>query len=174
MTEVFFESDYLSAKKQVKNLIIVYSVILAIFILISAGLLIWFKTLPYKSPTITIIKAIHYTITAIFVICTFIFFGIKFKRANRYKKMCNNLLTGLREDNEAEFLRYDQRIYDKDGVDCRALIFSEWNRFKHDYFDRKVLVLAEKPFPQFIENKKYRFITQGNVLVSYCELEEEK
>ena len=88
--------------------------------------------------------------------------------------MCNNLLTGLREDNIAEFLRYDQRICDKDGVDCRALIFSEWNKFKNEYFDRKVLVLAEKPFPELKENQKIRFITQGNVLVSYSVVEEDK
>lgn len=173
MIEVFFESDYISAKKQVRKLAIGYVVVLALFLIASVMMILWFRTLPYKSPTITTIKAIHYTLTGLFVIGTFIFFGVKFKRANRYKKMCKHLLTGLREDNVAEFLRYDQRVYDKDGVDCHALIFSEWNKFKNDYFDRKVLVLAEKPFPELEENKKYRFITQGNVLVSYCEENEE-
>ncbi len=167
MIDIFIENDYASAKKEVKNLIIYYSIALFLFLAISGGLLFWFTTLPYKSPTIVWVKIIQYTLAVVFVVGSFVFFGVKFKRVNRYRKLSNHLLNGIREQSEAEFLENDYRLFDKDGVDCHAMIFLEWNKYKKEYFERKVLILAEKTFPEIPEKSRVRFITQGNVIVSY-------
>ena len=58
-------------------------------------------------------------------------------------------------------------VINKDGVDMKSLIFIEWNKYKNDYFERKVLVFYEKPFPEFAEKATVRYVTQGNVLISY-------
>ena len=56
-------------------------------------------------------------------------------------------------------------VYNRDI--CRKFIFLEWNKYKNDFFERKVLVFEEKEFPKFNENDNVRYVTQGNVLVSY-------
>ena len=39
--------------------------------------------------------------------------------------------------------------------------------YKNDFFERKVLVFDEKPFPELEENQNVKYVTQGNVLISY-------
>ena len=84
-----------------------------------------------------------------------------------------NIYSGIKEENTANFFEYDENLNSKDGVDVKALVFLQWNKFKNDYFERRVWVFYEKPFPKFTENQAVRFITQGNVLVSYEILDEE-
>ena len=105
--------------------------------------------------------------TAVFVAFSFIYLGIPFKRVRRYYKMCQHLSTGLRETSVGNFLEYDENIQDKEGVDFKSLVFIEWNKYKKDFFERKVLVFYEKPFPEIPEKANVSYITQGNVLVSY-------
>ena len=76
-------------------------------------------------------------------------------------------MTGIRETYTGSFFEYSETLQDKDGVDCKALVFLEWNKFKKGFFERKVLVFAEKEFPKFEENMNVRYVTQSNVLVSY-------
>jgi hypothetical protein len=90
-----------------------------------------------------------------------------FRRVNRYYRLTHNLNTGLRETSIGSFFEYDESIQDKDGVDCKSLIFVEWNKYKNDFYERKVLVLYEKPFPEFKEKQTVKYVTQGNVLISY-------
>lgn len=54
----------------------------------------------------------------------------------------------------------------------KSLVFLEWNKYKKGYYERKVLVFYEKEFPEIPEGSGVRFITQGNVLVSYEILDE--
>ena len=75
------------------------------------------------------------------------------------------LLTG-------SFIEYSESIQDKDGVDFKSLVFIEWNKYKNDFFERKVLVFDEREFPQIKEGQNVTYVTQGNVLVSYKILEE--
>lgn len=167
MIKYFVNEDYVKAEKQAKITLIIYFISLFVMLLISAGLVIWYRTLPYKSPTITVVKIIHYVAAALYVAFSFAYLGIVYKRVNRYRKLCKNLLNGIKETNRASFVEVDLSPHDKDGVDCHALIFLEWNERKQDYFERKVLLLAEKPVPDIPENANVRFVTQGNVLIEY-------
>jgi hypothetical protein len=83
------------------------------------------------------------------------------------------MAAGLREEFTANFFEYDETLNTKDGVDVKALVFLQWNPYKEDYFERRVWVFYNKPFPQFKQNDTVRFITQGNVLVSYEIINEE-
>ena len=167
MTKYFFNEEFYKAKKQRKIVLSIYLVVLAIYLVLSVGFFLWFKTLPYKSPEITRVKFLHYSITAIFVIFSFIYLGVPYKRVNRYYRMTLIMIHGLKETFVASFLEYDESIRDKDGVDYKSLIFIEWNKYKQDFYERRVLVPYEKEFPKFEENQNVKFITQGNVLVSY-------
>ena len=81
--------------------------------------------------------------------------------------MTINMIHGLKETFVASFLEYDESLREKDGVDCKSLIFIEWNKYKKEFYERRVLVPFEKEFPKFEPNQNIKFITQGNVLVSY-------
>ena len=108
------------------------------------------------------------------MVFSFIYLGIKYKRINKYYTLCKNITGGIKEEFTAYFFEYDESLSTKDGVDVKALVFLQWNKFKNSFFERKVWVFYEKPFPKFNEHDKVRFITQGNVLVSYEILEEEE
>ena len=77
------------------------------------------------------------------------------------------MATGLRETTVAGFFEVDNSIQDKDGVDMKALIFLEWNKYKEEYYERKVLIFADQPVPEIPETARVKFVTQGNVLIEY-------
>lgn len=167
MTDYYVKEELESASAQRKKTLIWYFVALGVFLVISAGFMIWFSTLPYESPTIKTVKYIQYPFVALFVIFSFIYLGIKYKRINRFYKLVYNLETGIRETSTGSFFEYDETSQEKDGVDCKALVFLEWNKYKKDFYERKVLVFEERDFPKFNENDNVKYITQGNFLISY-------
>ena len=172
MIDFFKEEQVQKAKTQYKKTLLVYWIVLGAYVLLSAGMIIWYTSLPYKSETISLVKLIHYLSTCVFVIFSFIYLGIPVKRAKSYYKMTNNLILGLKESSIGNFFEYNNSLQVKDGVDFKSLIFLEWNKFKKDYYERKVLVFAESEFPKFKENESVKYVTQGNVLISYEILEE--
>ncbi len=173
MIKYFFNEEFYKAKKQRKFVLLGYYLVLAIYLLLSTGFYLWFRTLPFMSEEIRKVKFFHFGVTVIFVIFSFIYLGIPFKRVHRYYKMTLNMIHGLKENFVASFLEYDESIRDKDGVDYKSLVFIEWNKYKEEFYERRVLVPCEKPFPEFKENQVIKFITQGNVLYSYEVLPDE-
>ncbi len=167
MIQFFLPSQLEDAKKQKRKTLIIYFIVLGVYLFISLGLFLWFRTLPYMSKTITTVKLIHYPITVVFVVFSFIYLGIKYKRINRYSKVVKNMIIGLTETSTGSFFEYDESIRTKDGVEFKSLVFIEWNKYKDDFYERHVLVLKEMDFPQFEENQNIRYVTQGNVLISY-------
>ncbi len=174
MVEYFKEQEYFEAKEQRDKSLIVYVIVMVIYALFSLGMILWYLTLPYKSPTIIKVKCIHYSVSVLGVIFSFIYLGIPFKKVNRYYKLCYQLLNGIRETSTGSFFEYSNELQDKDGVECKYMVFLEWNKYKKDFFERKVLVFNEKEFPKFEENMNVRYVTQSNVLVSYEILDEQK
>lgn len=167
MTQYFKNEMYSEAKKQRKKTLIVYFVFLAIYLAISAAFLIAYLQQPYASDNIAKIKFGEYAVSCVFVVFSFIYMGIKFKRVNKYYKLCYNVVTGLKETFTAKYIGTDDSLEVKDGVDVKALLFEEYNKYKKATFERKVWVFYELPFPEIPEGAEVTFVTQGNVLVEY-------
>ena len=167
MVEYFNKDFFLKAQAQRKKTLIIFYSFLAFYLVVSIGLLMWFRTLPYAHPSITTIKWIQHIFTGVSVIFGAIYLGIPYKRVNRYYKMTAKMLAGIRESYTGSFLEYDESVVNKDGVDLKSLIFVDWNKFKNDFFERKVYVFNELPFPQIESGKNVKYVTQGNVLISY-------
>ena len=164
----YFKKEYLEqAKKQRKKNLIVFFSLLGAYLLVSVGLFIWYTTLPYKSPTISVVKSIHYVVTGVSVIVGALILGITFKRVNRFYKLTYNMYYGIKEKFTGSFIEYDETIIEKDGVEFKSLVFLEWNKYKNDFFERKVYVFSEKPLPQIEVGKNVKYITQSNVLLGY-------
>lgn len=169
--EYFKQEEFEKAKKQRKLTLIIYFIALGLFILGTLGVFFWYRTLEYKSSMILTVKIVQHCLSGIFIIFSFIYLGIIYKRVNRYYRIIKYVATGIKEYSEASFFEYSNNIQNKDGVDFKSLIFLEWNKYKKEYFERKVLVFYEKPFPEFNEGDYVRFVTQSNILVSYEILE---
>ena len=167
MVDYYVKEDFEKARVQRKKTLTWYFIALGVVLVASGVLIAWYLTLPYKSPTINTIKLIHYSLLVVFLIFSFIYLGIKYKRVNKYYKLMHYMEIGLKETSTGSFFEYDETPQEKDGVDFKALVFLEGNKYKKDFFERKVLVFEEKDFPKFNENDNVRYVTQGNVLVSY-------
>ncbi len=165
--DYFKEEEFIKAKKQKRNSTAKYLAVLGVYVIISIGLFLYYRTLPYLSPKIQTVKAIHYPLSCAFSIFSFIYLSIAQRRINSYYKFCFHLLTARRETSTAVYLENEEKLFIKDGVDCKALIFLEWNKFKKDYYERRVFVFFEKEFPVIPEKAEVEFVTQGNFLISY-------
>jgi hypothetical protein len=167
MTEYFTEADFLAVKKQRKKVLLAYFIVLGIYLLFSVGMFLWYRTLVYQSPTITTVKLIHYSVTALFVIFSMIFLGIKFSRVNKFYHMADHLVHAMNVTFTGSFLEFDESLQYKDGVDVKSLVFIEWNKYKNDFFERRVFVFYERPFPEIPQDAQVKYVTQGNVLLRY-------
>ena len=170
----YFKKEYLfEAKMQREKTLIGYFIIAFIFVLLTVALFLWYGTLPYQDAKITLVKAIQYVLLALFVIVSVVYLGIKYKRVNKYYKKCLHVNSGLTETSIGSFVEYSESIQTKDGVDFKSVSFLELNKKKDNFFERKVLVFYEKPFPEFEAGQNVRYTTQGNVLKYYEIIEEQ-
>ena len=169
----YYQKEFITeAKKQRDKCLTIYLIVLAVYLAIVTAILIKCSQLPFvhyanTNQKLTTLKVIHYSLTAIMVVFSALYLGIKYKRINRYYVRCRNMAVGLKETFVGSFLEYSEDIIDKDGVDFKSLIFIEWNKYKKVYYERKVFVFYEKPFPEFKENDHVEYVTHGNVLYSY-------
>ena len=161
------EELLISTQKQKKKTLLIYFIIFSIYLAVSVLLFCWYKIQVYKSPTIKTIKAIHYSLSVIMAFFSFIYLGIVYKRVNCFYKALNKIKIGIKETYEAEFIGYDETSTSIHGVEYKSLVFKEWNKYKKDYYERKVKVFNELDFPVIEEGKKVKFITQANILVEY-------
>ncbi len=160
------------AKEQRNKTLLVYLMALGVFLLITVALFLWYGTLPYEDERIKLVKFIQYVVLGVFVLFSGVYLGIKFKRVQKYYKKCIDVETGLTETSSGVFIETNESIQSKDGVDFKCLVFLELNPKKNNFFERKVLVFYEKPFPEIEEGVKVKYTTQGNVL-KYYEIVEE-
>lgn len=158
---------YFDAKAQRNKTLLYYFLMLGVYLIITVGMFLWYGTLPYQDDQIRLIKTLHYIITAVFVFISGVYFGIKFKRVNKYVKKCVDVETGLTETSFGNFIEFSESIQSKDGVDFKSLVFLELNDKKNNFFERKVLVFYEQPFPDIKPGENVKYTTQGNVLKYY-------
>ena len=169
----YFQNEYLDeAKKQKNKCLIIYFIVFAVYLACSIIALVKMSQLlnvnyGNTKQKVTIIKAIHYSITCVMVVFSALYLGIKYKRIRRYYVRCRNMTTGIKETFVGNFLEYNEDVIDKDGVDFKSLVFIEWNKYKKVYYERKVFVFYEKPFPEIPEKANVEYVTHGNVSVSY-------
>lgn len=172
MIKYFTKDEFNAAKAQRNKTLAIFLAITGVFAAGFITLFIIYFGMPFKSPEITKLKIINHSIAAVYVVFSFIYLGIPYKRVRRYYKFTYNLFYGLKETSTAVFLENNDELHDKDGVDCKSLVFLEWNKYKKEYYERQVLVFYEKPFPDIPEKAEVRFVTQGNFLIEYELIEE--
>ena len=165
--DYYNEKLYENTKKQRKKVLTIFFVLLGVYLVYTIGLLIWFTTLTYKSPTIPLVKFLLHFVNVVFGIFAFLYLRLKYRMVNRYYKALTNINTGIRETYEGTFIEYDETVQNERGVEYKSLIFEEWNKYKKSIFKRKVLVFNDLPFPEIEKGSLVEFVTQSNILVKY-------
>ena len=84
MVEYYKKEMLEQAKKPRKSTLMAYFIVLGVYVLASAGVMFWYLIQPYNHPTITWVKTVQHSLSALFVIFSFVYLGIKLKRVNRY------------------------------------------------------------------------------------------
>lgn len=167
MENIYCTEDFLNIKKQKKKYKIIYFSILGVYVLLSVGIWLAYFFQPYKSPDIWWIKLIMFVLAGIFVIFSFIYLGIPFKRILNYYKILKGVEEGTSNGTVGEFDRYSTELEVRDGIEFHTIYFLEYNTKKQEFFERKVWMDSEKPMPEFTKGEHIKIYTHGNMLVAF-------
>ncbi len=167
MTEVYSGSELQAELAYRKRFRIIFYSIFGVVAAIDAACVVFAALLPYKSPLAVYPKLVAYGVSALFIVLSYPFLAIKYRRLRAYIKLLTHLSSGLKEGSKGELISFSKDIEVREGVDFRSLNFYEYNDFKKGYFVRKVLLDAEKPRPEINPGEIVHYLTQGNVLMSY-------
>ncbi len=166
MTEIYTGKEYDAEFKVKKRMLTVWLIMLSVYAVICVFVTVSFAVLPYGTSK-TVFISINIILSSLFWGYSLLFFSNKFYRLRKYVRMLNYLRTGLKESYGGQFLRFEEEIEVKEGVDFYKMITKEWNERKQEYFERKVLIDNEKPKPDIPEGARIRYVTQGNILIKY-------
>ncbi len=166
MTRLYSDKDLWEAFKQRRRLLSVFIAVTAVYAAAMVALIVSYIMLPYKDPNGAWIVAVSCVITALYLMFSFPFMGICFKRSNAYCKMLKFLSVGIKECTTAPFAGIEDWTT-RDGVDVNVATFSVHNIKRDEDMLRQIYVDGEKDFPAFEEGKRVCMITQGNLLVEY-------
>ena len=75
MTEYFLEDFFHKAQKQRKIVLGWYIAITVAYVIFGVGMFLWYRTFIYQDDRIGLAKFIHYSVTALFVIFSFVYFS---------------------------------------------------------------------------------------------------
>jgi len=167
MVSIYQDEDLLSAYKQYKKIFYFYVAAAAVYAAFLAAMVLLFVSLPYEDPAQTTIEVVFGVVTGIFIIFSYPYLGIKFRRVKAYYKLLGGISEGIKNVDVSYFSHIDDwEVYD--GVDVNVLVFKKWNEKKREWDERKLYVDAEKDLPEFKENEEVRAVTFGNIVVQYC------
>ncbi|MBE5756698.1 MAG: hypothetical protein E7342_02745 [Clostridiales bacterium] len=167
MINFFNQSEVEKARKQKTKVLIIYFITLAFVIAIFSVVFITYLTFAYEDPRTPALKLSFEVLLVVYVIFSYVYLTIKYKRVNKYYKYLVNQQTGLKEKTEGKFLCYNNTRQIKDGVDFKSFKMLTISIKTGKEVERQVLVDYEKDFPTFTEGQKIKVTTQGNVLFGY-------
>ena len=167
MTHIYSSGDLENAKNQKKKCLIFFFVMTAVYVLVAAGIFIYFLFEPYGSKKETWLLVSECVISAIYAVFAYIFMTIRFSRVRNYCIMLSRALTRKPTAGTATFMHFNSDITTKDKCDFKSMTLVEWSDKEKDYMERYILIDPEKPRPDFRAGDELSFETYSNVLVSY-------
>ncbi|MBR1868312.1 MAG: hypothetical protein IJ800_07045 [Clostridia bacterium] len=179
MKNLYEEEDYTEAKKLKSRLLTIYFIALAVAVCGCAVLFVFFMLLPYPSNDVIEGQKNLYlfgvtAISVVFVIFSFIYLGIPYKRAKKYFAMFEDIKTGQKQYSVCTFLQNDLSVSEVRDVEFHTMVVLEWSDKTQEYMRRNVLVDKEKQMPQLKNGDIIKIMTHANVLLSYGLNDEEE
>lgn len=166
MKNLYKNLDLYNAMRQKKRLFLCYVAVAVFYALFLSACIAFYCLLPYNDGRGVIIIVAASIVTGIFIVFSFPYLGISYKRSKAYCKMLKYLSCGLKEYAVLPFEGIEDWTT-KDGVDVNVATFSIKNPKRDEKMIRRIFIDGEKDFPPFEEGKKYGMILQGNLLIAY-------
>lgn len=166
MTRLYNNMDLYDAVRQRNRLLAGYLFATALFLAGLITLIVFYCLLPYNDPSGTWYVVATSVWTGLFIVFSFPYMGISFKRSNAYTKALKFISVGLKEYSVLPFEGIEDWTT-KDGVDVNVATFSVRNVKRDESLIRHIYVDGEKDYPAFREGYYARLISQGNLLIAY-------
>lgn len=173
MTKLYSDADLWDAYRQRRRILAGFFAVTGAYAAGFLALLIYYIMLPYEDPNQGWVIGVTCAITALYIMFLFPYMGICFKRSNAYCKMLRFISVGLKESFVAPFAGIEDWTT-RDGVDVNVATFSVRNIKRDETMIRQIYVDGEKDFPPFEEGKSVHIISQGNLLIEYELMKENK
>lgn len=166
MIKLYSDEDLYDAVVQYRKILFFFLGVTAAFLAGLILLIVFYRLLPYNDPATGWYTAGAGILTAAYLLFTFPYMGIKFKRSRAYCKLMKNISTGLKEYAVIPFKEIENWTT-RDGVDVNVAVFTIPNPKGDEEMLRQIYVDGEKEFPAFEEGKKAKLVSHGNLLIEY-------
>lgn len=166
MIKLYSDADLWSAYHQKRRLLSIYIAVCAVCLAAVVALVVYYISLPYADPNQTWVIAVTCVIVALFLIFSFPFMGISYKRVRNYCKMLKNISVGLKEYSVLPFAGIEDWTT-HDWVDVNVATFRVKNVKRDEEMIRQIFIDGEKDFPPFREGERVKLVSHGNLLIEY-------
>lgn len=166
MVKLYNDTDLWNAIRQRRRILAVFLSVSAVWLAGCVALIVYYSQLPYKDGNQRWVIAVTCVLTALYLIFTFPYMGICFKRSNAYCKMLKFISVGLKECSVSTFAGIEDWTT-RDGVDVNVAAFEVPNVKREETMIRHIYVDGEKEYPPFEEGKRAKVVSQGNLLIEY-------
>lgn len=172
MVKLYHNMDLYDCVRQKRRLLAGFYAATAVFAAGLSLLVAFYCLLPYNDPTGVWYIVATSVLTGLYILFCFPYMGISFRRCNAYCKMLRYISLGLKEYAVLPFAGIEDWTT-RDGVDVNVATFAVKNVKREEELIRRIYVDGEKDYPPFVEGKRARLISQGNLLIAYELLEGE-
>lgn len=164
--QIYTREDQENAYVQKKAYLTMFLVSTGFYAVATIILLVLYILLPYEDPTQNIYSWIIYLISTVYILFSFLFMGIKYKRAKDYCRFMKGIDIDLKGTWEGEFCGFYEGTV-KDGVDVDICIIRNWNKKKQVFDEHHFHIDREKPIPPFDFGDIVKITTLGSIIIEY-------
>ena len=164
---IYKDADFLAAVTQRKRVFGVFLTVTLVYLAFCIGWLIYYIGLPYNDPMQALPKWMVWIASALYMVFTFPFMGIKYHRINRYYKLLYTISEGIKSEEKCYFAFFAEKDLQKESVDVVSCVFKTWNKKKQEWMEREVYFDVEKEWPDLEQGDFVRYVVQSNFLIRY-------
>ena len=164
---VYTDADFLAAVAQRRKIFGIFLTVTFVYAAFCIGWLIYYIGLPYNDPMQTLPKWMVWIASALYVVFTFPFMGIKYRRVNCYYKLLYTISEGIKNEEKCYFAFFAEKDLQKENVDVVSCVFKTWNKKKQEWMEREVYFDVEKEWPDLEQGDFVRYVVQSNFLIRY-------
>ena len=167
MISIYNDADYLAAYEQKRRVFYGFLLVTVVYLALAIGMVIYQTTLPYGDERQTLPRLLTYVASAIYVVFTFPYLGIKYSRCKRYCKMLSHVSESIKMEEQNYFYCFREQSRQQDNIDVVGCVFETWNKKKQEWLEREAYFDVEKPLPKIENGDLVEYITQSNFVIQY-------
>ena len=143
MTELYTTAYYEKIKKQRKNLLNTFLVVLAVYVALIVAIMVIYANEPFGTSLQIPLLIALVVFTVAFVVYAFIFFTISYGRIKKYEYYLYFSVFGKYEILKGTVIEINNFVKDVNGVDFNSFTVLVWSDIKNDYVERLIYVDCE-------------------------------